>query len=149
MANTKRVQIRKGTEQEHQSFTGALAEITYDTTKGVIRMHDGSTVGGFDVEKARYTLANGAINLMANVKYNIDTTGGSFTVTLPSTVTTGDYVKLIDSKSYWDINNLTVNTPGGQQFINYQGIVDYPLVCDISGASIELVWEGSYWRLFA
>ena len=53
MANTKRVQIRKGSEPEHQAFTGALAEITYDTDKKSIRMHDGTTLGGFDVQKSR------------------------------------------------------------------------------------------------
>ena len=52
MANTKRVQLRKGTEQEHASFTGALAEVTVDTDKSVIRVHDGLTVGGFEVSKA-------------------------------------------------------------------------------------------------
>lgn len=149
MSNTKRVQIRKGTEQEHQSFTGAIAEVTYDTTKGVIRMHDGVTVGGFDVSKARYTLINSSTSLKANTKYYTDTTSGALTVTLPSIVSSGDYIKLVDSKSYWSINNFIVNTPGGQQFINAEGIVDYPLVCDVSGATVELVWEGTYWRVFA
>ena len=37
MANTKRVQLRKGTELEHSTFTGALAEVTFDTDKGTIR----------------------------------------------------------------------------------------------------------------
>jgi hypothetical protein len=55
MANTKRVQLRKGTEVEHASFTGAVAEVTIDTTKKVLRVHDGTTVGGFEVSKARYT----------------------------------------------------------------------------------------------
>ena len=61
MANTKRVQLRKGTEQEHASFTGALAEVTYDTTKGVIRMHDGSTTSGFEVWAS--FLERGAIDM--------------------------------------------------------------------------------------
>ena len=40
MANPKRVHLRKGTEIDHSSFTGALAEVTYDTDKGTIRVHD-------------------------------------------------------------------------------------------------------------
>lgn len=149
MSNTKRVQLRKGTEVEHASFTGALAEVTVDTTKKVIRVHDGTTVGGFEVSKARYTGIAVTSNLNSNVKYLVDTSGGAFEVNLPSLVTVGDYIKLIDSESYWSINNLIVNAQSGQQFKDFEGLVDSPLVCDVSGASVELVWEGSYWRVFA
>ncbi len=51
MANTKRVQLRKGTELEHSSFTGALAEVTFDTDKGTIRVHDGLTLSGVEIQK--------------------------------------------------------------------------------------------------
>jgi hypothetical protein len=149
MSNTKRVQLRKGTEVEHASFTGALAEVTVDTTKKVIRVHDGTTVGGYEVSKARYAGIAVTSNLNSNVKYLADTTGGEFTVTLPSLVTVGDYIKIIDAESYWSINNLIVNSQPGQQFKDFEGLVDSPLVCDVSGASVELVWEGSYWRVFA
>ena len=33
----------KGTEQEHTSFAGVLAEVTVDTDKKTLRVHDGST----------------------------------------------------------------------------------------------------------
>lgn len=49
---TKQVQLRKGTAVEHNSFTGALAEITGDTTGKTIRFHDGSTAGGFPLARA-------------------------------------------------------------------------------------------------
>lgn len=149
MANTKRVQLRKGTEAEHTSFTGALAEVTIDTTKKVIRVHDGTTVGGFEVSKARYTGIAVTSNLNANVKYLADTTNASFEVTLPSLVTVGDYIKIGDVESYWSINNLIVNSQAGQQFKDFEGLTDSPLVCDVSGALVELVWEGSYWRVFS
>ena len=149
MANTKRVQLRKGTEAEHTSFTGALAEITVDTTKKVIRVHDGTTVGGFEVSKARYTGIAVTSNLNANVKYLADTTNAPFEVTLPSLVTVGDYIKIADVESYWSINNLIVNSQAGQQFKDFEGLIDSPLVCDVSGAFVELVWEGSYWRVFS
>ena len=50
---------------------------------------------------------------------------------------------------YWGINNLTVNTQSGETIKDNTGYVDAPLVCDIAGASIELIWEGTYWRLFS
>ena len=43
---SKRVQLRKGTQAEHTTFTGANGEVTVDTTNKTLRVHDGTTVGG-------------------------------------------------------------------------------------------------------
>lgn len=40
-------QRRRGTTAEHASFTGLLGELTVDTDKDVVVVHDGSTAGGF------------------------------------------------------------------------------------------------------
>ncbi|HET8689246.1 MAG TPA: hypothetical protein VFM18_21755 [Methanosarcina sp.] len=40
------IQWRKGTTTQHSSFTGANAEITVDTDKKAVVVHDGVTVGG-------------------------------------------------------------------------------------------------------
>ena len=42
----KQLQLRKGTATEHGTFTGAVGEVTVDTTNKTLRVHDGSTVGG-------------------------------------------------------------------------------------------------------
>ena len=60
---TKQVQFRKGTTAEHFNFTGALAEITVDTDKNTAVVHDGSTPGGFELAKARWTFVSGAYSL--------------------------------------------------------------------------------------
>jgi len=146
---TKRVQLRKGTEQEHSSFIGAVAEVTVDTTKKTLRVHDGSTNGGFEITKARYDVISSATNLRVNVKYFADTSSNAFTATLPTIKSVGDCIKIIDAESYWDINNLTVTTQNSEQFKDYSGFIESPLVCDLAGASIELIWEGTYWRLIA
>lgn len=146
---TKRVRLRKGTELEHQTFAGVLAEVTVDTDKKTLRVHDGSTVGGFEISKARYDILNSTTTLRMNVKYFADTTSSAFTVTLPSIKTIGDFITIIDAEAYWDINNLTVITQNDEQFKDYTGLIDSPLVCDVAGASIELIWEGNYWRLVA
>jgi len=49
-------QLRRGTSTQFATFTGALGEVTYNTTAGSIRVHDGSTVGG--IEMLRLDLAN-------------------------------------------------------------------------------------------
>ena len=43
---TTQIQRRRGTTAQHSTFTGAEAEITVDTTKDTVVVHDGSTVGG-------------------------------------------------------------------------------------------------------
>ena len=40
------VQFRGGSTTEHGSFTGAAREVTVDTTKNTVVVHDGSTAGG-------------------------------------------------------------------------------------------------------
>lgn len=46
-----RVKLRRGTAVQHQSFTGAEAEITVDTTNWSVRVHDGTTAGGHELLK--------------------------------------------------------------------------------------------------
>lgn len=41
------IQYRRGSSAQTSSFTGALGEITVDTTNKVVVVHDGATVGGF------------------------------------------------------------------------------------------------------
>jgi len=40
------IQYRRGTNTQNDAFTGAIGEITVDTTAKTIRVHDGSTAGG-------------------------------------------------------------------------------------------------------
>lgn len=46
------LQLRRGTTAEHSSFTGAVGEITVNTTKDTLVVHDGSTQGGFEIALA-------------------------------------------------------------------------------------------------
>jgi len=51
-----RVQFRRGTTAEHSTFTGAVGEVTVDTDKDVVVVHDGVTAGGYPL--ARQDLNN-------------------------------------------------------------------------------------------
>jgi hypothetical protein len=46
------IQLRRGTTSEHSTFTGLVGEITVDTTKDTLVVHDGSTAGGYPLAKA-------------------------------------------------------------------------------------------------
>lgn len=43
---SKQVRFRRGTTAQHSTFTGSEAEITVDTTKNTLVVHDGATAGG-------------------------------------------------------------------------------------------------------
>ena len=45
------LQLRGGTTAEHSTFTGALREVTVDTDKDTVVVHDGSTAGGHPLAK--------------------------------------------------------------------------------------------------
>jgi hypothetical protein len=40
------LQLRRGTTTQHNTFTGAVGEVTVDTTKDTVVVHDGTTAGG-------------------------------------------------------------------------------------------------------
>ena len=42
------LQFRRGTSTQNDAFTGALGEVTVDTTNDALRIHDNSTAGGFE-----------------------------------------------------------------------------------------------------
>ena len=41
------IQFRRGTTSEHSSFTGAVGEVTVDTDKDTMVVHDNSQAGGY------------------------------------------------------------------------------------------------------
>jgi hypothetical protein len=51
------IQYRRGTNAQNAAFTGALAEITVDTTNGTLRVHDGITAGGSNIATVAYVTA--------------------------------------------------------------------------------------------
>jgi hypothetical protein len=73
-----------------------------------------------------------------------DTSGGAFTVTLPATPATGAQVVVADSGSFWGTNNLTVARNGS----TIGGLAEN-LICDITGASVQFVYDGSTWEVYA
>jgi len=62
----KRLQLRRGTTVEHAVFTGAVGEVTVDTTKDTAVVHDGSTIGGFPLAResvlSAHTSATGNVH---------------------------------------------------------------------------------------
>jgi hypothetical protein len=89
------------------------------------------------VKTSNYTASN-------NDGVQTDTSGGAFTVTLPATPATGAQVFVIDTSSSWATTNLTVGRNGS----TIEGSAS-DLTCDISNVSVQLVYSGTTWNVFA
>ena len=107
----KQVQIRRGTTAEHATFTGAVGEITIDTTKDTLVVHDGSLAGGYPLARATgdqlfqnvvetvYNLSGTAIDASnGNIQYKTISSNTTFTDSL----NTGESVilRLASASSY-------------------------------------------------
>jgi hypothetical protein len=57
----KQVQLRRGTTLEHNTFTGADGEVTVDTTKDTLVVHNGATIGGIPLAR------QSSVDLKANL----------------------------------------------------------------------------------
>ena len=57
------IQRRRGSTVEHSTFTGAVGELTIDTTKKTVVVHDGSTAGGFPLAKESDALSSSDIGV--------------------------------------------------------------------------------------
>lgn len=128
------IQFRRGTTSEHSSFTGAVGEITVDTTKDTAVIHDGSTAGGIPLAKessvisgitasaAELNILDGATATTAEINYLDITTLGT---TEASKVVTADANGVVTfdngiSEEYTAVtstsNATTVNLQDGTNF---------------------------------
>ena len=55
----RQVQLRRGTATENNNFTGAAGELTYDTDNLDIRIHNGSTGGGYRIPSVQSISSTG------------------------------------------------------------------------------------------
>ena len=61
------LQFRRGTTTQNNSFTGTAGELSVDTTLDTLRVHDGSTAGGFALLKETGT-SNLTLNAQAEIR---------------------------------------------------------------------------------
>ncbi|MDB4335255.1 hypothetical protein OAA05_00270 [bacterium] len=79
------IQRRRGTTSQHSSFTGLAGEITIDTDKNTIVVHDGSTAGGIPLAKSSEVTALGGADItdvVAGSGLTGGATSGSATISL-------------------------------------------------------------------
>lgn len=115
-------------------------------SSGNVLTSNGTTWTSAAVPPGGLTYLYKTANYTASDKEGIlaDTSGGAFTVTLPATPATGAQVVVADAGAVWGTNNLTVGRNGSTI-----GDLAEDLVCDINGASVQLVYDGTTWEVYA
>ena len=76
------LQIRRGTNTQNASFTGAEGELSANTTNDSVHVHDGSTAGGFE-------LARADLNNVSDTDLNAALTGNTVSALTITTLTLG------------------------------------------------------------
>jgi hypothetical protein len=134
------VQLRRGNTSQTNAFTGAVAEITIDTDKDTVVVHDGSTLGGiplakegnltaifvqanssFDKANTANDLAQGAYNT-ANNEAGVNATQNT-NITSANTIATGAFDKansanVLAQEAYNQANTATSLAQGGYDQAN-------------------------------
>ena len=108
------VQFRRGTTGEHSAFTGAVGEVTVDTEKKVLCIHDATTAGGFPLLREDFSNSNlslGSLSSCALKFVNDPDTGIMSTGQDQIQLVTGGVARLtIDSSG-------TVSVPSGNMIL--------------------------------
>mgnify|MGYP001413025673 FL=1 len=108
------VQFRRGTTGQHSAFTGAVGEVTVDTEKKVVCIHDATTAGGFPLLREDFSNSNlslGSLSSCALKFVNDPDTGIMSTGQDQIQLVTGGVARLtIDSSG-------TVSVPSGNMIL--------------------------------
>ena len=120
------------------SSAGALVDFAAGTKDVFVTLPSQRSYGiPFSTQSANYA-ASFNEGILAN------TSGGAFTVTLPASPVAGTQVIVADAANTWGTNNLTVARNGS----TIEGTAT-DLTCDITGVSVQLIYSGTTWQVFA
>lgn len=136
------LKLRGGTTAQHSTFTGAEKEVTVDTTKGTLVVHDNATAGGFpmlreDLSNNTSVTTNSGSQTLTNKRINprvLASTSNSATPTL----NTDNYDMMIITGQSAAITSFSTNLSGTP--VNGQ-----KLLISITGISaIAITWGASF-----
>lgn len=119
------IQRRRGTTEEHATFAGLAGEVTVDTTKKTLVVHDGETVGGYPLATEQFVTqamsdnelaseaAAGRLRLATQAQAEAGDEGGAYAMT-PLLVK-----RQITGRANLNLDNLT---PTGRKEISSCGM---------------------------
>ena len=113
-------------------------------TSGQVLSWNGSVWAAADMSGGiAYVRKTANYTASANEGVIADTSGGSFTVTLPASPATGDTVVIADGAD-WSTNNLTVGRNGS----TIEGDAA-DMTMDLGNASVQFTYDGTTWQAYA
>ena len=115
--------------------TGTSGQVLKSTGIGLEWGTGGGGVAAWSRKTTTYTAVSGD-------RIIADTSGGTFTITLPATPTTGDNVTFADGAN-WATNNLTV----ARNSSTIEGLTE-DLILDINGIILDFVYDGTTWEIY-
>lgn len=144
----KQLQLRRGTTVQNDAFTGAIGELTMDTDKNQLRVHDGVTRGGhiFGDTVVEWQVPTAANNYTWYRKYRSGWVeqGGVHTLTANSYNTITLAIEMANSNYFVSANYKDVGasdaTVRGINTAGYTTTAFYIKV-GVNGANYAVVWE--------
>jgi hypothetical protein len=155
------VQRRRGTTAQHATFTGALAELTVDTDKKTVVVHDGTTAGGNPLAQAASPALTGtptAPTAAANTSTTqLATTGfvlgtaNTYAVAQRGAVSAQGSVSGTVTLNFAAANNFSLTLPAGGSITlaNPNNLVagqSGVVVITQNATTVATVSYGSYWK---
>ena len=124
------IQRRRGTTSQHSTFTGLAGEITIDTDKNTVVVHDGSQAGGFPLAKYSDVSALGGADITDVVAGSGLTGGassGSATISLDYENLTGNLIP--SANNTYSLGSLSsvwkdVFVGPGSLYVNGQKVIE-------------------------
>jgi hypothetical protein len=145
-------QRRRGTTAQHSTFTGLLAELTVDTDKDTVIVHDGTTAGGFPLARESRGVLTETVTRGLEEDVNIVASAATGTINFEfatasiwyytSNATANHTLNLRYSSSATLNNNLAVGDAITLVWLNTNGTsAFYPNVIQVDG-HLELPLDG-------
>ena len=121
LSTSQILQLRRGTTAQHSTFTGAVGELTIDTDKKTVIVHDGATAGGKEIvsTSGNQTIAGvktfssspivptPTTDMQVSTKKYVDDLSLVHSATPKTTPADNDEIGLFDSASSFSLKKLT------------------------------------------
>lgn len=132
------VQFRRGTQSQNAAFTGAAGELSINSDSNSARVHDGSTLGGFELARADMSNVGVGTTLTLSV-VNAETVNVSGTLTSTNFVVSGvstlNNLSVLGVSTFAGITTVTGETLFSKQ-LEVSGISTFAGITTVTGETL-------------